>query len=200
MQSYTKEQYQAVYDRLGAKIAGFMELHRPRVILVGDFNDELHVASEKVDAQKYEYIQLALGGDKTLKLCMPGVRDEPKYETSSRDGKLPRTAAWPTMVKTGTVTNPDGSEQDKLVAKYHPSGPKFSATIDLIFDSNADQTTSNYHSSMGIPATMDYEAQYEGNRESSEVPFAEAGWEQMNRKHFRWMSDHAPMYLDSKIL
>lgn len=191
MQSYAKEQYQAVYDRLGEKILSLVESANPRVIVVADSNDELHIATEKWEAHKHEYIEMALGGERRLKLGMPGVRDDPKFEIPSRDGYLPRTAAWPTMTKVG---------EDKMVAKYDASGPKFSATIDLILDSWCDPTDTSYCASMGVPASMDYQVQYDLKRDPSEVAFVDARWDQMNKAHFTWMSDHLPMSLHARRL
>merc|ERR1711871_1685981 len=148
----------------------------------------------------FEYIEMALSGERRLTLRMPGLRDKPQFEIPSRPGYLPRTAACPTMLKVGTDIGPDGVEEHRYQAKYHPSGPKFSATIDLIFDSWCDPDNSNYRPRMGVPAGMDYEAQFDAKRDGSDAAFADTKWHQMNKSHFTWMSDHAPLYLHVAML
>jgi hypothetical protein len=217
MQSYTKQQYQAMYDRIGPHVRELVVSCGARVILVSDSNDELHIATEKSEggagaACSHEFIDMALSADQRLRLCMPGVRDQPAFETQSRPGYLPRTAAWPTQVKVKVATETEPEQPDdggdapnekdkyKYVAKYHPSGPKFSATIDLILDSGWVADSKKYRATLGVPPTMDYGAQYDAARAAGPgSAFADTPWDQMNKAHFTWMSDHAPMCLHSAI-
>ena len=208
MQSYTKQQYQALYDRIGPHICDLVESRGARVILVSDSNDELHIATEReeppaggtVDAPgTHEFIEMALSADRRLKLCMPGVRDAPALETPSRPGYLPRTAAWPTMVRVGADASADGSTTERFAARYAPSGPKCSATIDLVLDSRYDPDSDKYSATLGVPPAMDYQAQYDAATVEPEPAFADTAWEQMDKTRFTWMSDHAPMCMHSRL-
>ena len=92
----------------------------------------------------------------------------------------------------------DGAAADKYAAKYDPSGPKFSATIDLILDSGWGPDSQECHATLGVPPSMDYQAQYDAKAGPGSA-FADTPWDQMNKTHFTWMSDHAPMCMHSKI-
>jgi hypothetical protein len=210
MQSYTKQQYQALYDRIGPHVHELVVSRGARVILVSDSNDELHIATERSEgpvggegsadaACPHEFIDMALSADHRLRLCMPGLRDQPAFEVQSRPGYLPRTSAWPTLVKVGTEPDGDGAAADKYVAKYDPSGPKFSATIDLILDSGWGPDSQECCATLGVPPSMDYQAQYDAKAAGHGSAFADTPWNQMNKTHFTWMSDHAPMCMHSKI-